>query len=704
MKLKSKLVALSLVTLLLPWSGWKLLQEMERYLREAQETSLLASARLVAGALPLEFQTRLSFAPDAYVPMRGLRQAPTLDGYDDDWPQAGQGMEFGTEDGNLAVSVLAGRHAERLYLLVAVRRETVSDVSRQPAPGVADRLTLLIRNPRGLLRYDISPGAPGPLQLRSETGEAGQGEGFWLDTPAGFRIELSLPGGGVDSDIAFRVAPASGGQACWNVSGPDQERTLPAQGADRWSAPRLACRTGASAEAASDWQAGGGWVSLMPEWRRLSAWLSGFADASSRVWLVDRDGWVLADSDFARASGGKAPAPQTTWLQRWIYRLVAGSRTDLQDEWPADPMRLTGPAVEAALGGREATSWSQDLDTAVVRNSAGAPVAIDGRVQAAIVVQTSSDGLLLVTNRALGRLLFTTLALAIGLAGALWYFASRLSRRVRRLSGAVSSAMEDRVDPESLPLRSDRDELGELARNNEKLLRAVADYSQYLQTLAGKLSHELQTPLAITRSSLDNLSNQDLDTDSRRFLERAREGVDRQTAIVRAMSEASRLEAAIEAAEWERVDLSGLVSRCVAGYRTLHADRQISLDLSRKEMPMHCAPDLLAQALDKLVENALSLTGPDDEVSVSLRSAAGGYELAVRNEGSRLPDDFQDRLFDSLVSVRSRRGEEPHLGLGLYIVRLVVAAHHGEVSARNLPEEAGVEFLIRLPAEPGQRL
>ena len=111
------------------------------------------------------------------------------------------------------------------------------------------------------------------------------------------------------------------------------------------------------------------------------------------------------------------------------------------------------------------------------------------------------------------------------------------------LSGAVSSAMEDRVDPESLPLRSDRDELGELARNNEKLLRAVADYSQYLQTLAGKLSHELQTPLAITRSSLDNLSNQNLDPDSRRFLERAREGVDRQTAIVRAMSEASRPEA-----------------------------------------------------------------------------------------------------------------------------------------------------------------
>jgi K+-sensing histidine kinase KdpD len=69
----------------------------------------------------------------------------------------------------------------------------------------------------------------------------------------------------------------------------------------------------------------------------------------------------------------------------------------------------------------------------------------------------------------------------------------------------------------------------------------------------------------------------------------------------------------------------------------------------------------------------------------------------VRNTGSTLPDGFTDRLFDSLVSIRATRDDEPHLGLGLYIVRLVVAAHAGEVRARNLPEGAGVEFLIRLP-------
>ena len=97
------------------------------------------------------------------------------------------------------------------------------------------------------------------------------------------------------------------------------------------------------------------------------------------------------------------------------------------------------------------------------------------------------------------------------LAAALWLFASRLSRRVQRLGGAVSRAMADGAEPQALPLVRDRDELGELARNNERLLRAVAEYSAYLKTLASKLSHELKTPLAITRSSLDNLADRDLD-------------------------------------------------------------------------------------------------------------------------------------------------------------------------------------------------
>jgi signal transduction histidine kinase len=208
----------------------------------------------------------------------------------------------------------------------------------------------------------------------------------------------------------------------------------------------------------------------------------------------------------------------------------------------------------------------------------------------------------------------------------------------------------------------------------------VADYKQYLQTLAGKLSHELKTPLAITRSSLENLSSQPLGAEAQQFLQRAQEGVDRQAAIVRSMSESSRLEAAIRLAEWEQADLAELVNRCVQGYNAAHPGRQVQARIGTQPLRLRCAPELLAQALDKLVDNAISLTAATDEVSIGLERAGDEVRLSVRNTGSRLPDEFQDRLFDSLVSVREKRGPSPHLGLGLYIVRLVAEAHGGSVN------------------------
>ena len=94
--------------------------------------------------------------------------------------------------------------------------------------------------------------------------------------------------------------------------------------------------------------------------------------------------------------------------------------------------------------------------------------------------------------------------------------------------------------------------------------------------------------------------------------------MDRQSAIVGAMSEASRLEAAVKVADWEEVDLVTVISHCVESYRNIHPDRDIEFTHSAPRCTWRCAPDLIAQALDKLVENALSMTGPADEVAVRL--------------------------------------------------------------------------------------
>jgi signal transduction histidine kinase len=113
---------------------------------------------------------------------------------------------------------------------------------------------------------------------------------------------------------------------------------------------------------------------------------------------------------------------------------------------------------------------------------------------------------------------------------------------------------------------------------------------------------------------------------------------------------------------------------------------------------------LIAQALDKLFDNALSFTPPGGWLRITLTQTAEGADVELANEGPSLPAAMQGRLFDSLVSLRDKAtpGDAPHLGLGLYVVRLVAERHQGSASARNI--EGGVAFTLHLKGLPRQRL
>jgi signal transduction histidine kinase len=174
------------------------------------------------------------------------------------------------------------------------------------------------------------------------------------------------------------------------------------------------------------------------------------------------------------------------------------------------------------------------------------------------------------------------------------------------------------------------------------------------------------------------------------------------------MSEASRIERAIAAAEAEDFDLVALVSGCAEGYRALADGRELRVRLPAGAMPFHGAPELIAQALDKLFDNARSFAPADGWIEVSLDRRDAGAEIRVANAGPLLPASMQDRLFASLVSLRAATarvsGETPHLGLGLYVVRLVAELHRGSAAARNLADGSGVEFSVRLNGMPRRRM
>jgi len=111
-------------------------------------------------------------------------------------------------------------------------------------------------------------------------------------------------------------------------------------------------------------------------------------------------------------------------------------------------------------------------------------------------------------------------------------------------------------------------------------------------------------------------------------------------------------------------------------------------------------PDLIAQALDKLVGNALELHTPGTPIRLGLARRRGGARLSVANQGPPLPQGMEQEIFQSMVSVRPE-GERDgvHLGLGLYLVRLIAEFHGGGVASANI--DGGVEITIHLPGQEG---
>ena len=83
---------------------------------------------------------------------------------------------------------------------------------------------------------------------------------------------------------------------------------------------------------------------------------------------------------------------------------------------------------------------------------------------------------------------------------------------------------------------------------------------------------------------------------------------------------------------------------------------------------------------------------------VALDDASGAAALTVTNKGPLLPDKMRTRLFESMISMREAGGTgTPHLGLGLFVARLIAEFHGGTIAASNLPGGDGVALGVRFP-------
>ena len=732
MSLRRQVLLLALLSLLLPWAGYAYLGELAQTLRAGQLQSLLARAEVAVRLLARDFPAAAAAAPDERDLYAQPLPAPlALDGYDDDWstvPGAARQFRFGDHkrgpllaSGQVAeVALRAAEDGQRLYLFLQVRddrqryeqplpppADDERDRGRAEAPGrLGDHLLLRLSLDGGARRdYLLATPAPGRLQARYRgPRRAGRRallaepriHGSWQDTGEGYNLELSLP------------LPAAGAAFAFAVLDADAEDDDPRQ---RWTGTaeplrqvgdsgRL--RRGEAALAAALAQLGGDDLSLAAYDR--GGWRLAAVRPSRRAAGEAADS--VGDA-FDEAFGGAFGGALDELLERAAARLFAALLED-RGALPALPDvaagRLDGALFSAA---RRAAPLPPDYYRAGRRTHLAVALPVrgaDGAVRGVLLASQPSRAVDALAGRALLRLLALGLLAVLLITAALLGYASWLSWRVRRLRDAAARALDARGVPaaprtalaaaagDALPGSAAGDELGELARDLGILLARQRDYTEYLRSMNARLAHELRTPLAVVSGALENLDDGELSAAARRYRQRALAGSARLQRLLDGLAEATRIEQALALAEPEELDPGEFLRAAAAAYADAWPGREIRCALAAGGAPsIRADAALLAQLLDKLVANALDFCTPGGAVELRLElgdgAGPGGCALAVHNPGPALPAAVRERPGEPLGSHRGGAarsaadgesgagGGAAHLGLGLYIARLIAEAH-----------------------------
>src|SRR5690606_7004117 len=355
MSLRAQLLAFGLLTLVLPWAGYRFVQEMEAALRSGLEQAMLASARTVAAALDEQaalIERRVggrSRGDTLYA--APLPAEPALDGFRSDWTTP--------DDAALVVAgrhrLWVGAHDRHAYVFFAARDDEIVYEGSPEQSLYGDRLIVTVESDSGVVEtFVLGTRAPGPFRARRTSAPRfapteeyeDRIQSFWQETSDGYALEIRLPLnlagralgiGLIDVDTVDGVPRVSSVDATW-----DTERGAP-----------------------------GPLVRRQPG---LDDILRAFGEPDGRFRIVDADGWVLADTGpvdeiepFSEATDGLAGA---------LFRVLL-RRDDPAYEGLEQPLgRLADSELRAALEGRPATAWYRGGPEQSATVVAAAPIAV----------------------------------------------------------------------------------------------------------------------------------------------------------------------------------------------------------------------------------------------------------------------------------------------------------------------------------------
>jgi two-component system OmpR family sensor kinase len=300
--------------------------------------------------------------------------------------------------------------------------------------------------------------------------------------------------------------------------------------------------------------------------------------------------------------------------------------------------------------------------------------------------------------------------LLAALAGVL--VARRAMRPISSLTAAAHEIASTRDPSRSVPRPEADDEVGELARTLDEMLRALdaarSEREQAMQAqrdFVADASHELRTPLTSALANLELLEASLAEsgrTEDRDAVASALRSSRRMSRLVSDLLLLARADAGRTGARRE-CDLAEIAAAAAGEAEPVVNGRELSVT-AEGPVPVEANPDELHRLVLNLLDNALRHTPEGTKVRLSVEQRDGVALLEVSDDGPGIPAAFEEQIFARFVRASGPADLSPGggTGLGLAIVRAVAGAHGGTVEAGR-SDQGGARFTVRLPARERRR-
>ena len=704
--LRVKLLLVSLLLLIIPLLGMRFNSSLKASLLASQEDTLNLTATAVATALNNRAELFVSegfhsLQQDSDLYLFQLSNTIKIaDNEITDWlPEYAKAKEYGREHllegspdfdpDSLSFRYIAGKQDEFLYALFDVVDDRLVYQGDNPLDfDGSDHLQVMIGTLGLQQTYILAPRGPGlvigvlkPLNAFIDPPAESRIIGMWNETDQGYMLEVRIDAEILGDKLAFAVADvddAESGEIEAVIGTADEELGL------------LLSTSGATEEI----------LELLDR-------------PNARIRVVDRNRRVRAEVGGLQDAGEALPAPDNflgrlldavNGLFQPVFRFFTNSfSTDIEDS-ASQPTEIDLQGLEEGFEGRSSIVRYRMEDGLVEVMAAITPVYDGDEVIAVVVVEQTTNSILSLSNQLIEETVSVSIiAFLIG-GGALFVFALIISTRIRTLRDqADASLTENGQIQNAITKTGAQDEIGDLGRTLEHMLNQLQDQIDHREKMADNLEHEMRTPLAGVAASLKNIEEELGDEHPRilEYLDGAKHNSQRLHELLTVIREGATLKASLSHEQMEVIDFGEALSKWLDFvWREAFPGVEFSYRRPKGSARIKGDVDRLLQALDKLVENAVSYHTPGTVIELRLDSFGNWTTLQIVNQGAPLDPAIRHRIFDYMVSSRVSKDTRPHLGLGLYVAKTIINHHGGTLSADNLQDgRDGVVFSVKFPRE-----